>query len=296
MSKIRFLPKAAAAALIGAALQSSPAAAVSFVYSGSPGDAFSMKIQGVTTEANTHAGSDETTWGWGYVTSIENASTFGTLWQQSSPLFGNATLAFMIYGIADLSIVPGGFNGFQIYNVGCTGGTSCDGKIHVDFYLDASTATGGTNPGPGAGGLTTADRTGFDSLNQITTDGTLFMKWEFTPGGILDNPGSLIDESIATLFQDVTGATLPASGLGFFDADCVAGPGCNIFGNAFLTNELQGDFTLSGIDSPTDPRRVNGWAGVINDPVTGIIAAPAPATAIVFGTALLGLIALRRRA
>lgn len=291
MKKSRLLLPAAAAIALSAGLHSTPANAVSFVYAGSPGDAFSMKIQGVTTEANTHPGSDETTWGWGYVTSIENTTTFGTVWQAGSPLFGSATLAFMIYGIADLSIVPGG-NGVQIYNVGCTGGgTSCDGKIHVDFYLDDFVA--GTNPGPGT--LTIADRTGFSSLNQITTDGTLFMRWEFTPGGILDNGSTPIDESIATLFQDVTAATLPASGLGFFDADCVAGPGCNIFGNALLTNELQGDFTLSGIDSPTDPRRVNGWAGVINDPVTGFIAAPVPATAIVFGTSLLGLIALRRR-
>jgi hypothetical protein len=173
MKTIRLLLPAAAAFALTAGLHSTPAHAVSFVYSGAPGDAFSMKIQGVTTEANTHAGSDETTWGWGYVTSIENTTTFGTVWQQSSPVFGNATLAFMIYGIADLNIIPGGFNGAQIYNIGCTGG-SCDGKIHVDFYLDASNATGGTNPGPAAGGLTTADRTGFDSLNQITTDGTLF--------------------------------------------------------------------------------------------------------------------------
>ena len=111
---------AAAAFALTAGLHSTPAQAVSFVYSGAPGDAFSMKIQGVTTEANTHAGSDETTWGWGYVTSIENTSTFGTLWQQNSPLFGNATLAFMIYGIADLSIVPGGNGGIAVCpNVFC---------------------------------------------------------------------------------------------------------------------------------------------------------------------------------
>ncbi|MBL8698488.1 MAG: hypothetical protein JNK67_08950 [Alphaproteobacteria bacterium] len=289
----RFIRAGALGAVL--ALPLAPAAdAAFFIYNASPGDAFSLKFQGVTTEFATTALSNETTWGWGYVTSIENSSTFGTIWQQDNAAFGNARLGFMIYGIADLSIVPGGTFGQQIYNVGCTGG-SCDGKIHIDFYLDSSTATGGTNPGATAGGLTTADRTGFGSLNQITTDGSLFMKWELTAGHILDNPDTgLIDESVSTLFQDVSAATLPARGRGFFFADCVAGPGCNIFGDSDLIDELAGQFTLAPIVSP-DPRFANGWRGAVNDPVEGFIAAPVPATVVVFGTALICLAGLGRR-
>lgn len=275
-----------------------PADAVSFVYSAAPSDPFSLKFQGVTTEFNTAAGSNETTWGFGYVTSIENSTTFSTIWQQDSAAFGNARLGFVIYGIADLNIIPGGTFGQQIYNVGCTGG-ACDGKIHVDFYLDASSATGGTNPGSGVGGLTTADRVGFGAVNQISTDGTLFMQWELTAGHILDNPDPGTngdqDESISTLFQDVSAATLPAAGRGFFFADCVAGPGCGIFGDADVIDELAGNFTLAAISSITDPRFANGWRGAVNDPVAGLIAAPAPATLVVFGSALIGLAGLARR-
>jgi len=290
MSIVRNLSRAGFAALALAAL-AVPASAATFVFNGAGGDPFSIKSQGLTTENNTWAGTNESTWGWGYVTSIENPLTSVVQWQQDNPLFGNARLSFMLYGIADISTPPGGVNGFQVYSKGCTGGP-CDGFIHGDFYLDNSTATGGTNPSFST--LTTADRTGFNQLTGVT-DGTLFMSVVLRPGHILDNLSTPQDESEATLFQDVSGATLPANGNGFFFADCVAGPGCAYFGNDALLDELASVFTLNGI-SPTDPRGRNGWGGFINDPINGVVNAPTPGSLALFGAALVGLATIRRRA
>lgn len=272
-------------------------AAPAFVYTGIPGETFRVKFTGVTTESNTTAGSNETTWGWGYVSDIRNDATNAAKWLPENPTYGNATISYMLYGIADLSIVPGGVNGFNIYNIGCSGG-SCDGKIHIDFYIDDAA---GTNPTFDA--LTPGNRTGFNSLTGVT-DGNLLMRWVLTPGGVLDDLSTVVDESQATLFQDVSGQTLPATGSGFFYADCVDGEGCDKLApglTAFpggVLAELFGKFTLI----PTDPNgtiRAAGWEGLINDPVLGVTVSEPNAIAV-FGAGLLALVGFtylgRRRA
>jgi len=261
-------------------------AAPAFVYTGIPGETFRVKFNGATTESNTTAGSNETTWGWGYVADIRNDLTNAAKWLPENPTYGNATISYMLYGIADLRTAGNSSNGFDIYNVGCTGGP-CDGKIHIDFYIDDA---GGTNPTFSA--LTPASRTGFDSLTGVT-DGNLLMRWVLTPGGVTDDPATLlIDESQTTLYQDVSGVTLPATGSGFFYADCVDGEGCEKLGPGLTAfpggpiAELFGRFTLNFTSGAVLDA---GWEGLINDPVVGVTVAEPNAMAV-FGAGLLALV------
>jgi len=231
----------------------------------------------------------ETTFGAGYVTQIvdkNNPST--TYWMTGQ---NNQTISFFLYGIADKSSAPNG-TGFNLNNIGCTApADGCDGSIHIDFYLDNTTATGGTNPAFfGPGGVGPSARCGTACLPGIT-DGSLLMSWVLAPGGSPTDP-------LATLFQDVLSLTLPTNGLGDFLANCVAGPECALFNTAVIpdpttgaTANFFGQFTLQ---TPPPGTITNGWGGLISDPVlTSVI--PEPATLTLFGAGLLGLGALRLR-
>ena len=226
----------------------------------------------------------ETTFGGGYITSIyDTDNPSDTFWISGQD---NETLSYILYGIADANITPNGDYGFSIFNTGCTVGGICDGKIHIDLYVDNK--IGGTNPGfGGTGGLKASDRSGasFGGL----TDGTLFAKWEFAPGIV----GG---DSTTTLFQNVTGISLPASGTGAFLADCVAGPGCADFtkdtqphGSDFL-----GKFSLFGVTS--GKAYTAGFSGRVSDPVTTATGSvPEPKSSFLIGLGLLSLWIVSRK-
>lgn len=247
----------------------------------------SLGVSGYTTETNafktappgsfTGTGK-ETTYGGGYVTTIyDTDNPSNTYWISGQD---NETLSYILYGIADANITLNGGNGFNIFNAGCTVGGICDGKIHLDFYLDKK--IGGTNPGfGGTGGLKASDRLGaqFGGL----TDGVLFAKLEFVSGIVMGN-------AITTLYQNVTATSLPASGTGSFLADCITGPGCDYFtkGSQSNNSDFLGKFALFGTTS--GKAYTAGFSGRTSDPInTNIGAVPEPGSIFLIGLGLLSL-------
>jgi hypothetical protein len=240
----------------------------------------------VGTGANGGSGGKETTFGAGFINAIvDSTNSSNVLWSTNQ---NHQTLSYMLYGIADASITPQG-SLFKINNVGATTNPfgAADGKIHLDVYLDNNNAFGGTNPGfTGAGGVKASDRT---STNKMTgagagiTDGVLFMSIEFVPGIIPGDPTT-------TLTQLVDNNTLPATGTGSFQAECVSGPGC-----AFFTDpnnpDFLGQFTLKTVNAAL---QANGWQGDTFDPITANVVAE-PGTVAVLGFGLFGLAAAIRR-
>jgi len=252
-----------------------------------------FKLGGYTTENDTQIGTDETTWGAGNVTQILNAlNQTEVLWQQKDAAFGNETIGYMLYGIADANITTGGFpNPFNIFNVGCTG-APCDSNIHIDLYLNPT--------GFNFGSMPTSTRSGFNTLPGIT-DGTLLMQWKMIPGMVAsDIPGGsnpMFDERNTTLYQNVTDANLSPSinGLGSFYAKCVGGDACGGFATDVFTTglgtkaDLRGSFSLVPASGTA-----SGWEGDVSDPVRAR-AISEPASLALLGAGLLGLITWRRR-
>jgi hypothetical protein len=173
-----------------------------------------------------------------------------------------------------------------LYNSGCTVGPNCDGKIHIDFYLDNTTANGGTNPGfSGPTGVKASDRVG-NTLDGLT-DGQLLMSWVFVPGIVVGDPTT-------TLFQNVSALTLPAKGDGNFLADCVAGIGCAQFAKGTQLNgaDFAAQFTL--LDTSNTPEGANGFLGRTSDPVNAV-AVPEPASLALLALGFAALAGTRRR-
>jgi hypothetical protein len=240
----------------------------------------------------------ESTFAAGYMTSInEVGNASNSYWQQGQ---NNQSISFMMYGVGDASKSPGtGGAGQRVYSKGCTNATfGCDGKIHLDFYIDK--LTGGTNPGFGLGGLKASDRQGFNKIKGIT-DGELLMSWEFTPG-LISNPVSglsdpAFDALTTTLVQEQDGLPTPAFGTGTYLANCVGGPACLYF----RTGSNAGGADFFGINTMTRmlSRSMvgqNGWSYRIADPVIAQVELPEPGVLALLAAGLLGLAGIRRRA
>lgn len=289
----------AAALVVGAAMLGAASSAQAFSLGGYQGP-INVKFSGYTTEFNT-AGGNETTWGAGFLTTIhEFGNPANVLWSNS----GSEQIGYMIYGIADASIT--GTGPYDIYNVGCVGG-SCDGKIHLDLYLNP---TGGSFSDTTAAGLSIGDRGPWDTMAGIT-DGISLAKFVMVPGiqGV-DDVGTLFDEISADMVQHVSATTLPATGDGNFYADCVAGSGalCDMMDTDMLpvsnpynpssTADILGKFTLSPVAATTPfggPNGLwtNGWRGDTFDPITGFV--PEPGVIGLMGAGLVSLAGFARR-
>lgn len=276
--------------------------------------AMTWKFQGLTSEFNAGAFggvTDETTWGVGYISQIGGA---GQLWQAGST--DGTYLYYMLYGIADYNISDDGFGHFHIYNVGASNGSG-DGKIHLDIYrttsLISSIFDGTANPGT---------RTGYSTDSLLAALGSPYLQVTFqpnkasdqaplalctgangTPTGIpcMTNPGA--NEALSTLVQTTNSDHLPASGVGDFFADVVGGTAATKWDTNGLPfgYDFDGHFTLipnvdsfGGACTAAQVAANECFAGNVNDPIRSF-AIPEPGSLALFGSALIGLAALRRR-
>jgi hypothetical protein len=230
----------------------------------------------------------EASFGAGYMTSIhELGNPARLLWRNGQD---NQSISYMLYGGADAAALPlPGMPAHQVLGTGCTHlSFGCDGKIHLDFYLDK--LVGGSNPGFGIGGVKATQRQGFDRLGGIT-DGALLMRWEFVPGLSPSAPGG----SPVTLYQQLNGVASPAAGFGSFLARCAGGPACVYFSNGmqqagadfYGTNTMTSLLALTAIGQ-------NGWTTRVSDPVLAQVTLDLPATSCLLPLGA-GLMALMRR-
>ncbi|WP_228894349.1 PEP-CTERM sorting domain-containing protein [Pseudoduganella aquatica] len=264
-----------------------------------------IKLVGLTTETNTQAGTNESTWGLGAITQIQG--TGGASW--SAGLSDGSYLYYMIYGIADQNIVQNGSN-FDIYNIGASGGVA-DNKIHLDIYrTNTPIAALDSNFDAAPSG-----RTGYAMHSLLSSLGPAYLTVTFGTGKqLVDVANSCTglepyvcdasaDETQATLVQQVTNTNLPADGKGSFFADVTGGTSATQWNtNGLFGHDFDGKFTLStngasqGSGTCTDVEVTTGvcFTGLINDPIRAN-KIPEPGTLAIFGLGLAGLAGLRRR-
>lgn len=249
-----------------------------------------IKFSGLTTEKNTATGTNESTWGIGYVNTLASL-TGGGSWAAGQ---GGQYLYYMLYGIADDNIVTDGA-GVAIYNVGAVNGPA-DGKIHLDIYrsnTDLSVIYPDLLANPQLRGSGSAWNTyglfaGMES----------YLKLEFRDKVSADDLSTAYDESKASLVQHALSAILPTTGTGNFFADVAGGTAASQYDtNGDLYGyDFHGKFDLSNNTncSAAGNTAATCFVGLIDDPVFGN-KIPEPGSLALFGLTLAGLAGARRR-
>ena len=257
-----------------------------------------IKLTGLTTESNTTTGTNETTWGVGNITQI--IGTGGQNW--FSGVSDGSYLYYMIYGISDQNII---FNAdtqkFSIYNIGANGGVA-DGEIHLDIYRSTTellSLTSNFDASP-------AGRTGFNSYS-LFAGMEKYLEVTFGEGkqttNVVGGTNAAADETLATLVQTATNATLPTAGEGQFFGDVVGGTAKTQWDtNGQFGHDLDGAFTIktngenfgSGTCTPEQVRTNACFVGLINDPIRAN-KIPEPGSLALLGLGFAGLAGLRRR-
>jgi hypothetical protein len=251
-----------------------------------------FKLSGVTTGFFTQLGTNETTWGLGNITQITRPTAQGAAPLWSAGADGDF-LGTMLYGIADLSIVPAGPN-VNLYNVGAVAtavpgpgvpgcGTLC-GSIYVDIFRRTSNPTW-TTPS----NRSNSTLAGYNTYSGVSDTFPLWLRLQLIPGI------SPIVTS-ATLAQTVSSATLPATGVGSFYANVIGGSAFTQFDtNGFATPastsaDMFGIFDLRdntiGPNATCSPTSIDCFFGLIRDPVTAN-AIPEPGSIALLGLGLL---------
>lgn len=255
------------------------------------GGAVELKFSGYLARSGDRGGSGlrEASFGAGYMTSIHTpGNPANLLWRSGQ---NNQSISFMMYGAADAASMPmAGSPAHQVFSAGCTNTAfGCDGKIHLDFYLDK--LVGGTNPGFGIGGIKASQRQGFDRLGGMT-DGQLLMRWEFVPGLSPLAPNG----TPTTLFQQLNGVSSPSAGYGSFLARCAGGPACGYFSTGMQTagSDFYGTNTMTSIMAMTAIGQ-NGWITHLSNPVIGQVTLDQPISLLLLPLGAAAMAITRRR-
>lgn len=247
-----------------------------------------IKFTGLTTEKVLTAGTDETTWGIGYINTLASTSGGGA-WAAGQ---GGQYLYYMMYGIADAKIVANGSN-YTIYNTGAIGAGGADGKIHLDIFrsnVDLSSIYPDYLADP-------TQRASFNSYS-LFAGMEKYLTLEFQDKVSVDDLSTTYDESTASLVQTALSDILPTTGTGNFFANVTGGTAKTQYdtnGDLF-GYDMHGKFDLSvnGNCSAAGNTAGTCFAGLIDDPVIGH-KLPEPGSLALFGLALAGLAGVSRR-